>query len=339
MVNIRATLARACEERVISDDIRRSLVQRAKALPYQERSWDRLLDGQPPLSGVEYEALLRWLSYGRVDQKQEDALMMLRRMSEEIGPHTPLKRVAFTFEHSSVWDDAVRRSHGFSSGLPGEAENLAVDSLLEELRLRGEETYRTSLGLAAGRLFALREARRHGEGPSESELRSTAATFRRRHGLLLPNQVDAWVAMNALDHDGYVALIAEEALLSRVEHEHRREMLIALTNTLRSSGLFPDLASAARRKRNTLAAAGLENPSLESCGLTEESLYNWYFRERLCSAVPDDIPATADRLGFKNEEAMRLAVLRERCLVEIEQRGHGLSQNLALPGKGHVGEI
>lgn len=320
MVNIRSTLARATAQGVIGGGTRRSLEQLAKELPYQERSWERLLGSEPELSRVELDALHRWLPQGRVDQKREDALAMLRRMAEEVGPHAPAKRVSFTFAHSNAWDRAIRRSHDSSARFAGDGEVLAADSLLEELRLRGEETYRRALADAFARLLSTAEARRQGGEPSKSELRSAGESFRRRHGLLLPQQVEEWLAANDLDPEGFLALVAGEALIERARTERWSEILLELADSLRSVGAFAELVSTARQKRRELAGAGLENPSFEDCGLTEESLYHWYFRERLGTAVSDDLAATAERLGFKSEEALRRAVLRERCFFDLRRR-------------------
>lgn len=82
MVNIRQTLQRACVERVISDATRRALADIAKDLFYPERLFEEILRiaRERSLSMSELSALESWLSVGRVDQKRNDALAMLRHM-------------------------------------------------------------------------------------------------------------------------------------------------------------------------------------------------------------------------------------------------------------------
>ena len=83
MVNIRATLEKAIEQRVISPDTRQALEALAKSLFYQQRSWEALFDhpDAKTLPAAERIALQAWLPQGRIDVKREDALAMLDRKS------------------------------------------------------------------------------------------------------------------------------------------------------------------------------------------------------------------------------------------------------------------
>lgn len=108
MVNIRWTLARAAGEGVITAATRDSLVRIAKAFFYPNRSYPDLLarargDG---CDGAELARLTSWLPGGRVDQKREDALAMLRVMRIRLADGLPPKRVTFSFEHTVYWEQA-----------------------------------------------------------------------------------------------------------------------------------------------------------------------------------------------------------------------------------------
>src|SRR5262249_17428765 len=90
MVNIRATLAEAEHQGVLSEATRRVLEAHAKSLFYPHRSWPALLAGARALGRPDkLAALSRWLPGGRVDQKREDALAMLAAMQDVSAQSDP----------------------------------------------------------------------------------------------------------------------------------------------------------------------------------------------------------------------------------------------------------
>jgi hypothetical protein len=80
MVNVRYTLAVAAMSGVISAMTRSLLEHITKAMYYPERSYPLVLRqaAEQGLPTADLEALRTWLPQGRVDQKREDALAMLR---------------------------------------------------------------------------------------------------------------------------------------------------------------------------------------------------------------------------------------------------------------------
>lgn len=106
MVNIRATLAVAQAEGVVPPEVKACLERSAKALFYGDRSWPRLL-AQAANEGVDdtaLRALRQWLPQGRVDQKREDALALLRTMRQQLVTELAPKQVRFTFAHTDLWE-------------------------------------------------------------------------------------------------------------------------------------------------------------------------------------------------------------------------------------------
>src|SRR5579871_1639739 len=85
MVNIRATLARAEAEGVLGAASRGRLEVFAKSLFFPHRAWPAILDGAQDVAATERARLRSWLPRGRVDQKREDALAMLRAMQETLA--------------------------------------------------------------------------------------------------------------------------------------------------------------------------------------------------------------------------------------------------------------
>lgn len=112
MVNIRRTLADAEAEGVLSPDIAQALETIAKELPYRERGYGRVLRLALEM-GVDAQALARfkgWLPSGRFDQKREDARLMLRTVRRRLGQDAALPEPRFHFEHTALFDRAVREA-------------------------------------------------------------------------------------------------------------------------------------------------------------------------------------------------------------------------------------
>lgn len=110
MVNIRATLASAEQAGVIGSATRVSLERIAKGLYYPERAYPAILAlAREDVPGTELERFRAWLPRGRVNQKREDALAMLRTMREELASHTEPKKVAYAFSRTDAWEEACHR--------------------------------------------------------------------------------------------------------------------------------------------------------------------------------------------------------------------------------------
>ena len=110
MVNIRATL-RAAEATGLIRSATRDLLERtAKSLYYPDRSYPRVLEMVSTYGGHsdEIEALRAWLPVGRIDQKREDAIAMLRLMRERLLANVAPKQTDFAFEHTEFWDKVIR---------------------------------------------------------------------------------------------------------------------------------------------------------------------------------------------------------------------------------------
>lgn len=110
MVNIRRTLSEAAAEGVIEFGTASLLEAIAKELPYRERGYGRVLrlGVEAGLPESDVENFRAWLPTGRVDQKREDALSllrMLRRNGERAAsePH-------FHFEHTVLWEQVARHA-------------------------------------------------------------------------------------------------------------------------------------------------------------------------------------------------------------------------------------
>ncbi|WP_163995278.1 TfuA-like protein [Pyxidicoccus caerfyrddinensis] len=313
MVNISATLSAAWVERVVSQDTTRTLEQVAKGLFYVERAWPVLLargarEGVPASQLKAFEA---WLPTGRVDQKKADALALLRTMRERLEVGLSPKTVSFPFQHTDAWEEARRRA----GRLPlrkdtRPLEGVAPESLLDELRLRGELGAARRSSMA--RALAVEQARRLGREPGEDELRSTAEALRQERGLE-PESFERWQAEQQVDDLG--RLLRDESHVRWVETLFEPDVLRHLADHLRLTGEYAGLLERARDKERVLTAAGLATPRPEDAGITEDMLWRWYFEERQGRMMPESLGRAARDGGFSDVDSMRRAALRELCYV------------------------
>jgi hypothetical protein len=110
MVNIRCTLTKAVEQRIISEATAERLAQLGKGLFYPHRQYEKIVDQglRQGLSVAEMQRFREWVPAKRVDQQRQDAIAMLTRMRKDLGAHPGRKRVSFSLEHTKYWDRFAR---------------------------------------------------------------------------------------------------------------------------------------------------------------------------------------------------------------------------------------
>lgn len=118
LVNIRATLASAASQGVISEETRASLTNAAKGLFYPDRRYERVLvDGRAAgVSDMECERMRAWLPGGRVDVKRSDAIALLKRIASDAARSSAPKRVSFHFHETLLWAQLWSQSESNDSG-------------------------------------------------------------------------------------------------------------------------------------------------------------------------------------------------------------------------------
>ena len=312
MVNIRRTFKEAELTGIIAPETHKSLLSIAKQLCYQERNYALILQraAEEGIPETKLEALGHWLPHGQVDQKREDAVAMLCLIRDRLKAGLKPKRVQYTFEHTDVWNYAVRTAGELIVDGDARADVFLLDELFDELRLEGEP-YKLARQAAMARVLAIEESTRQDMDVTAEALRKTAETFRRRHGLVEPEDVKRWMDEQHLSRDHFNRLMLEETRLRRMNDAIERDVMDSMPDHLRATGDYGRLLERARNKRSALAALGLENPSLEDIGLTEEAVWRWYFEKRLGQSVPDDLDSYAQSIDFADKSALLRAVLRE----------------------------
>jgi hypothetical protein len=316
MVNIRATLARAEAEGVVSSASRGALNAFAKSLFFPQRSWEALLAGSAAHGVAESEqaALSDWLPRGRVDQKRLDALEMLTAMAEAsnqwegVGPK-------FNFEWTVFWDEFVQRS----DVMYGKADSSPQQRILDELRLEGPEVYARVEAIALLRMVATSGAARPATALPREDLQVTLTDLRTRLGLFARADLDRWMARHDLNAASLERLLVDETSVKNLRDRSRGALEPFLLDELRLVGAYERLAERARKKRDALGAleGSLKNGFPESYAI---ALRLWFFEQRLRRPLPDDVEDSARRLGFANAASLDAALRRERLFLEVGRR-------------------
>jgi len=312
MINIRHTLLKAELTNIISMKSRMILEGIGKKLFYPDRSYEVLLRSAAE-SGIPETELLRfrqWLPEGRVNQKREDALSMLRLIRRRLMEGLKPKTVSYSFEHTSMWETASLQFGKLRSDSMGDPRAIRLESLLDELRLEGDQ-YEHHILLALGRFLASREANRLGISITSRHRSEAELVFRRERNLVDDAQLERWMNENDLSHSEFDVLIDNEA---RMEWFHKRTRFTSvsyLPEQLRRSGDYSRFAARAVEKARLLDSVGWNFPCLNDANLTESQLLLWYFEEILSRPVPENPNSYARELGFTRPEDFRRALLKE----------------------------
>ncbi len=317
LVDIRRTLVDAVAARVIAPATRETLHQIAAELFYADRTYPEVLcrAAKQGVVATELTALRAWLPRGRVSQKREDAVAMLRTMKSMLASDVREKAVQFWFEHTEWWDRAQRHA-GEVVDQGEDADTIVLDALLDELRL-DPELYADATQGAFLRHLALTEARRIGTALNGDAVRTATENFRRGNGLFQPEDVEQWIEINHLTHDQFQHLMKDEALLHRMSVCNERHIVPLLSDHLRMTGHYPGLLERARDKQRILELVGLQNAGIADTGLNRDQLLGWYFEERLTCDQPGNVARYSRNAGFADEESLVRTLVREYCYARM----------------------
>lgn len=274
MVNIRATIARAAQEGVLEPGDAEVLIAEAKASFYPDRSYPRLLElCRDRVAATVLKAFRAWLPHGRLDRKRDDALLMLRAMTQRLQAHPQPLSPSFTFQHTDAWEQ-VRRLIDSRAG----SRDLGAgeqDAVLEELRLCPAE-YELERERSLTRSLASSLATTDGGAVSDTLLMETGVRLARRAGLKTPVELVEFLERQGVPSDDLETFLTDQARLERVLAIHAGEVVRHLPDQLRVDGKYERLRSRAERKRALLNRQGFANPSLADTGLSETQLWHWF---------------------------------------------------------------
>ncbi len=240
MVNIRSTLVRAQADGILDAAVAGLLGQIAKDLFYPDRSYARILElaAVQDAPAVQLEALRRWLPQGAVNQKRDDALLLLRTMCDFVQSNPEPKRVSWTLEETDHWE-MLKRWSGEMQLDPGGGPDSLV---LEELRRDPQALARASAA-ALGWWLASESARREGQAVEAATLLHHSAEFCEAHSLSDASHVDAWLERNHCRHERLERIVNLQALASRARALAPSSLEACLLDYLRWTGDYTVLLS------------------------------------------------------------------------------------------------
>jgi len=310
MVNIRATLQQAGRAGIVTATTAAALIERAKNLFYQERTWERVLAGGDASgsSAGEMLALREWLPTGRIDQKRLDARQMIVAMREFLAGAPGPMQAAFTFEWTDMWESATR-SAAARGVVDGEAGGASPDEwVLDELRL-DEATFQATRQRALLRRLAAEALRPPTIDPATR--RATEQRLRTRLGLIRRSDLDRWCSENDLDAADFAQLIDAEARFTEVAGRLDPHLGRDLLDQLRLDATYGRFAGRAGQKRAALTQSGQLDAAPIDVGLTPIVLVAWHFESRLAGSIPDDLEAYVRRLGLSGLTDFYRLLVRE----------------------------
>lgn len=312
MVNIRASLNKARDRQIVTSTSHRRLMSLAKGLFYQERSWQAVFDAAEyeSIPRSELAELRRWLQDEGIDLKRLDALKMLSAMQDLPAQDLGHRSVPYHFEWTEMWDDAVHFSAAARSGVEDGTGAVPQDLVLDEVKLDSEAFQRIRTA-AVLRLLAQRESDRRRLPVDPAVLRDSASRFRMENRLLDRAALDRWLDENDLDQQAFERLMTDQARLNTLEALIEPALDQHLLAELRLSGDYPRLVERARAKHGMLAGLGFDDPDPQDVGVSILALRSWYFESRLGRAMPEDMDAFAQELGFANRTEFDRALLKE----------------------------
>jgi hypothetical protein len=321
LVDIRATLAAAREQAVLSEQLASELLAIAKRMHYVDRSYRRvLLEGRAHgIDLLAIERFERWLPSGEVQLKRSDAQALLRHMREQAELAPEPKQVAFAFEHTDAFERFVQAER-----VP-HAAGVAVAEVVEELRLDAAR-YAKFAERSWARLLALELAERLQIATDDVIYREAVTEFRRARGLHDAAATQAWLNEQQLDRFGLARQIREQTQTRVVRQIFAGELEAALLAELRSANAYPTLARRARHKRELLCRYGFDEADLTSCALSERDLIDWYMGEIGATNTQQEVIALCAQLDFADAHAFLRMVMREYLYQRLVSGDAALDQ-------------
>ncbi|NDD27253.1 MAG: hypothetical protein EB084_03195 [Proteobacteria bacterium] len=315
MINVRATLRRACDEGVVDEDTGRLLTDLAKAVFYGDRTVAEMRT-RWLAAGVEEATCARTAAFfasSYVDLKRRDAEKMLALIADgEVARATP--SAAFTFERSYLFNvlDTLDRKV-CHDGVEVSFETIAKTAALHQpdfLDMGLQAANRRLVALLAGSLDVT---------VSEADITHEERRFRRRRNLESDTDYDVWRMANDIDAGEMRALLREVALCRAMQRWLSARMFLE-----RNTGLVLDelrlrdrYVAAARHAAAVERAACGENGELSIDESTDASaafdaLFVEHVTESECQ-IDTGLSEWMEEAGFRSKDELRAALLRARA--------------------------
>jgi hypothetical protein len=265
LVNIRATLERAVAARVIPSAVADALLVIGRGLFYPDRSLRAIskLGRERGLDVTHLHALAGFIErHGAVDQKRLDALEMLDRVRTDLASDARTPARTFHFAYTELWHELRRRVDDARPATPPQPSSArqaaeatsgrtqvsnanipALMAALERLEPGGGERLWQR---ATARALALALADQIGATVDAGVVQALSESFRRRYGLMDPEQTQAWLGAQHLDLESFSALMHDEALAQSVSAAVERVVEEQIVLLLAADGRLGAVTAASR---------------------------------------------------------------------------------------------
>lgn len=218
LVNIRHTLAAALTQHVIDRPTHDELVRQAKLTHFTERSHAHLLTQgyEKGLCAKTLEQLSSWLPHGKIDQKRDDALLLIQTLAHHMQQPRTRMQATFNFEQTEIWRDAVATIHGEqrASDSPDRLQSAIIDELRLDkthyLKIKHAALLHRAVPVDSTEINKVLATRFYDETLSKQSQRIIADDFRLANSLIDRDSVDHWLESNDMqipDFDGSASLV------------------------------------------------------------------------------------------------------------------------------------
>ena len=263
LVNIRATLASAMADRVVSRATADAVESAAKTAHYVDRSFQHAIEACAGRAyAAELEALRTWLPVRYVDQKRLDTQALLRELAgAPVRPATNHGAAVPRFRATEWWDRLVAELEKTAvilarASASRRAEAGTTHPVLAELRT-DPDACRRARSAALLRLLLLREGQRRVE-LGETGINEAVRSFLAARHLTGEELLAAWLTEHELAPQQMVALAADEARMCAVLPQLEQEADAVLLDQLRASGEYGTLRRQAQTRTEVPSAGDLD---------------------------------------------------------------------------------
>jgi len=244
----------------------------------------------PPMT--ELDLFQAWLPQGRIDQKREDALEMLRVMNAQLSAGLPPKQVDFKFENTVVWSSLVNSAGFLHTGNDG-ASNIHLNAILAELWSK-PELFLPAYQYATIRHLVCHAANQVGKTATAEQIAAIEKAFRSDRSLADQEAFEAWLKQNRMTQADFDEMILCEALLHEPSLSPWPLPHRWLLDWLRTTGQFESIAASVREKHGSEDGAPLP-PDWRNPEVATEALLQWYLQHL---AAPDPFQGSAARASL-----------------------------------------
>lgn len=299
LVNMRQSLAMACEAGLIAPETRDALIGMAQATPYWERDYGRLLTqaATSSIPSAELTPLKAFLETNAVDLKKQDAIALLQYIAQ-LPADLPPFSANFALQETVFLSHLIDRD----TVLPG-AENgrLTQHDLVNHARLALDD-FQAIKERAVINTLLLDYANHLGLLIDQDTLQQEKEALQERFGLDKDADWQQWRQRQQLTKAAWQQFIHEQALIRQMKKAFaNRTNNHALLRQLRLEGLYEAVAETAVAQANTLS-----NSHLLSNRTINDRIQTYLTSKGL--KTPEAIHAHAASLGFTSYASFMLAL-------------------------------